>query len=70
MSLCVFCGENNPIYFLEVFERLRNSILVPPGNTLIGNAVVRASYLEGEHLDSIGVREVSMELMNILYPDQ
>ncbi len=54
----------------EVFERLRNSILVPPGNTLIGNAVVRASYLEGVRQDSIGVREVSMELMNILYPDQ
>ena len=54
----------------EVYERLCNSILVPPGSTLIGNAVVRASYLEGVQLDSICVREVSMELMNILYPDQ
>ncbi len=54
----------------EIHEMLRHSILVPPGRTLIGNAVVRASCLEGEPLDSIGVREVSMELMNILYPDQ
>lgn len=47
---------------------LRISVLVPPGNTLIGNAVTRASFLEGGHVDSVGVREVSMELMNILYP--
>lgn len=48
---------------------LRISVLVPPGNTLIGNAVTRASYLEGGNVDSVGVREVSMELMNILYPE-
>lgn len=73
VSLWLINGDGSAIgdtHRTEVFERLRNSILVPPGNTLIGNAVVRASYLEGELLDSIGVREVSMELMNILYPDQ
>ena len=73
VSIWLINGDGSTIqdtHRSEVFERLRNSILVPPGNTLIGNAVVRASYLEGEPMDSIGVREVSMELMNILYPDQ
>ncbi len=73
VSIWLINGDGSAIqdtHRSEIFERLRNSILVPPGNTLIGNAVVRASYLEGEPLDSIGVREVSMELMNILYPDQ
>lgn len=73
VSIWLINGDGSTIqdaHRSEVFERLRNSILVPPGNTLIGNAVVRASYLEGKQLDSIGVREVSMELMNILYPDQ
>ena len=73
VSIWLINGDGSPIqdtHRSEVFERLRNSILVPPGKTLIGNALVRASYLEGVHLDSIGVREVSMELMNILYPDQ
>lgn len=51
-------------------EVLRNSLLVPPGRTLIGNAVIRASYMEGRMVDSVGVREVSMELMNILYQEQ
>ena len=54
----------------EVLEKLRNSILVPPGRYMISNALTRASLLEGMILDTIGVREVSMELMNILYPDQ
>jgi len=54
----------------QLDDILRNSLLVPPGSTLIGNAVTRASYLEGEPVDSVGVREVSMELMNILYPEQ
>jgi hypothetical protein len=73
VSIWLINGDGSAIqdaHRSEVFERLRNSILVPPGITLIGNAVVRASYLEGQQLDSIGVREVSMELMNILYPDQ
>ena len=48
---------------------LMNSILVPPGRTLIGNCLVRASYLAGRPVDSVGVREISMELMNILYPE-
>ncbi len=54
----------------EVLERLRNSILVPPGRFMIENALVRASFFEGTLIDTIGVREVSMELMNVLYPDQ
>jgi hypothetical protein len=54
----------------EILERLRNTVLVPPGGFLIGNAVLRASYIEGEEIAPLGVREVSMELMNILYPDQ
>ncbi len=73
VSIWLINGDGSAIqdtHMSEVLERLRNSILVPPGNTLINNAVIRASYLEGEPLDSIGVREVSMELMNILYPDQ
>ncbi|MCD4701181.1 MAG: hypothetical protein K8S24_04910 [Candidatus Aegiribacteria sp.] len=73
VSIWLINGDGSAIqdtHRSEVFERLRNSILVPPGNTLISNAVVRASYLEGEPLDSIGVRDVSMELMNIVYPDQ
>jgi hypothetical protein len=53
-----------------VISALRNSLLVPPGNILIDNAVTRASFLEGRRQDSLGVREVSMELMNILYPQQ
>ncbi|MEN8208428.1 MAG: hypothetical protein ABFR50_04170 [Candidatus Fermentibacteria bacterium] len=73
VSIWLLNGDGSAIedtHRSEVFDRLRNSILVPPGNTLIGNALVRASYLKGELLDSIGVREVSMELMNILYPEQ
>lgn len=54
----------------EVFESLCNSILVPPGRIMIENALVRASFFEGRLMDEIGVREVSMELMNILYPEQ
>jgi hypothetical protein len=54
----------------EILENLRNSILVPPGRIMIENASVRASFFEGALMDTIGVREVSMELMNILYPDQ
>jgi len=54
----------------EILERLRSSVLVPPGGFLIGNAVLRASYIEGESVTPLGVREVSMELMNILYPDR
>jgi hypothetical protein len=54
----------------EVLERLRNSILVPPGKHMIENALVRASFFEGRPMDPIGVREVSIELMNILYPEQ
>jgi hypothetical protein len=49
---------------------LRNSFLVPPGGILIRNAVTRASFLKGAEVDSMGVREVSMELMNILYPSE
>ncbi|MFO8183325.1 MAG: hypothetical protein R6U39_04055 [Candidatus Aegiribacteria sp.] len=62
---------NTPDVSLEsrLQDILRISVLVPPGNTLIGNAVTRASYLEGGNVDSAGVREVSMELMNILYPE-
>lgn len=52
----------------QLEDILRISVLLPPGNTLIGNAVTRASFLEGGKVDSVGVREVSMELMNILYP--
>ena len=54
----------------EILENLRNSILVPPGRLMIENALVRASFFEGRLMDEIGVREVSMELMNILYPEQ
>lgn len=54
----------------KVLVELRNSILVPPGRLMIENALVRASFFEGMMMDEIGVREVSMELMNILYPDQ
>jgi len=54
----------------EIIEKLRNSILVPPGRYMISNALLRASLIEGTELDTIGVREVSMELMNILFPDQ
>ncbi len=54
----------------EVLDKLRNAILVPPGKLLIENAMVRASLIEGSTMDTVGVREVSIELMNILYPDR
>ena len=54
----------------KVLDKLQNAILVPPGKLLIENTLVRASFLEGSIMDSIGVREVSIELMNILYPGQ
>jgi hypothetical protein len=54
----------------QLEDILKNSLLVPPGGTLIGNAVTRASFMVGGQVDSAGVREVSMELMNVLYPEQ
>jgi len=64
-------GMNPAANQLDILQDvLRNSLLVPPGRTLIGNSVIRASFMEGRIVDSVGVREVSMELMNILYPEE
>ena len=55
--------------FQMVLEILQNSILVPPGHILIRNAAIRASLLEGRLQNPPNVYVISMELMNILFPD-
>ncbi len=55
--------------FQVVLETLRNSILVPPGHILIRNAAIRASLLQGRVQNPPNVYVISMELMNILFPD-
>ncbi|MBD3279041.1 MAG: hypothetical protein GF388_12135 [Candidatus Aegiribacteria sp.] len=48
---------------------LSSSVLVPPGAKMVHNAWVRASILQGVPIDSIGVRETSMELMQLLFTE-
>ncbi len=52
-----------------VLETLQNSILVPPGHVLIRNAAIRASLMQGQIQNPPNVHVISMELMNILFPD-
>ena len=55
--------------FQLILETLQNSILVPPGHVLIRNAAIRASLLQGQVQNPPNVYVISMELMNVLFPD-
>lgn len=72
VSIWLIGEDGHPVpdgLLAEVHEILRNSVLVPPGRSLVRNAAVRASYLVGEVLEPVGVRTVSVELMSLLYPE-
>jgi len=50
-------------------EMLTIAVLVPPGSRLLHNSWTRASFIQGFKVDSLTVREASMQLMNIFYPE-
>jgi hypothetical protein len=49
-----------------LLNALRDALLIPPGERLIGNAAVRASLLLGRTLDATPQNEVARELMHLL----
>lgn len=49
-----------------LLDGLQDAILLPPGETLIGNATVRASLLLGRTLEVTPQNEVARELMHLL----
>jgi len=53
-----------------LLDGLRDAILLPPGETLIGNASVRASLLLGRTLEETPQNEVARELMHLVGSSQ
>jgi len=52
-----------------LLDGLRNAILLPPGEILIGNASVRASLMLGRTLEATPQNEVARELMHLVGSD-